>query len=99
MVLNRCYHVTHTVTPAGAKVEGLALFAIGKMPECKNMCLGQILNMDVIANGCAIRGGVICSEDAYLGAIAPCRLDHEGNEVGLRVVRPSDLCLRQIRPH
>ena len=54
------------------------------------MCLGQIVYMDVIANACAIRGGIIIAKNSQLRSCPGRSLEGQRNQVGLGIMALAD---------
>src|SRR5699024_11991846 len=75
-------HLTHrealtraeVVDPVGTRFGGL---------EGQHVGVGQIGDVDVVAHGGAVGGGVVGAEDRDVGPVAQGRLQHQRDQVGL----------------
>src|SRR5581483_560530 len=54
--------------------------------ESEYVCVSQITYMDVIANACSVRRGVVSSINGNVVAHARCRLQNDRNQVRFRIV-------------
>ncbi len=72
----------HGATGSGSEVEG----ALDAWLEGKDMGLGEIDHVDVIADAGAVRGGVIGAVDFAMFFLAEGDLEHIGDEVGFDAV-------------
>ena len=58
------------------------------------MGIGQITDMDVIANAGAIRRVVVVAEDLQVGSMATHHVEHQRDQVGFRVVLFAEISVR-----
>ena len=54
----------HGIAASRAQVDRNGFSAVDQMLQSLYMCLGQIVYMDVIANACVIRGGIIIAKNS-----------------------------------
>src|SRR6516225_1355740 len=75
------------------EVQRLTLSAGFEVLECAQMRLGEILDMDVVADRRAVRGRVIGAVDLDVGPLSESGLKHERNEVSFRLVAFPDFAV------
>src|SRR5215470_11967130 len=78
------------MTMPRTEVQRYTLSAGFEVLECAQMRLGEILDMDVVADRRAVRGRVIGAVDLDVGPPSESGLKHERNEVSLRLVAFTD---------
>src|SRR6266536_2384277 len=64
---NRRDYLLHGSSGSRPNVDGKAILARCQMVERLQMCAGQIIYVDVIANASSIRGGIVGSKHLQLG--------------------------------
>src|SRR4030095_9890128 len=75
-------HFAHTRAAASAEI----VESTGRSVERENMRMGQIDNMDVIANAGAIRRFVIGPENLNMFFLSQCNLEHVWNQMRFAAV-------------
>jgi hypothetical protein len=86
-------HLAHRVTAAGAKIECHALPPGAEMFQRAQMGIGEVLDVNVVANRRPIRRRVIGSVDFDLRPLSERRPQNERDEMRLRFVPFTDLAL------
>ena len=58
------------------------------------MCLGQVLDVNVISNTCAVRRWIVIPEDIYVGPLTKGCFKNQGDQVCLRIMIFAQLSVR-----
>src|SRR5690348_16348597 len=87
-------HFPHRMAASGAEVECDAVPTGAEMCERAQMSLGEVLNMDVVADRRPVGGWIIGSVDVDLSLLAERRLQDERDEMRLGLVPFADLAIR-----
>src|SRR5580698_1374536 len=82
---SRFHYFAHGKTVAIAKVINHPVAFIERV-ECQEMCLREVLHMDVVANRGPVLGGVILAKNLDIGASAESHVENEWNQMRLRLM-------------
>ena len=91
---DRSGHVHHLFdgeADAVAQIKDVVLPALHQVVQRQNVRLGQVVDMDVVAHTGAVLGGIVVAEDADRLPLLQRHLQDNRNQVGLGVVRLTDL--------
>ncbi len=91
--LGRLDHRAHGMACARAEIEREAVAALEQMRQRQHVRVGQVLDMDIVADGGAVGRRIVGAEDVDGGAPPERGLQHERDEVGLGLVLLADLAL------
>jgi len=86
-LLARGHDLAHRVTALAPQVEGAARRAAAQALQGQAVRRGQVADVHVVAHAGAVRRVPVIAEDAQRGLAAGGCLEHQRQEVGLRVVR------------
>ena len=84
---------SHRMSPPAAQIQRPARSIVEQMPECTSVGVGQILDVNVVADGSAVGRWVVGAEHLYWGKFTKCRLNHERNQIGFGVMLLTQLAL------
>jgi len=76
----------HGEAPAVAAVHDIALICLDNVFQCPDMCLREIIHMDVVADAGAVEGRVVVAEDHELLELSCGCFQRPGDEVGRGLV-------------
>ncbi|CAB4594766.1 unannotated protein [freshwater metagenome] len=79
--LGRTDHVEDAAADAGADVERHRLAARREVVQRAHVCVGEVLDVDVVADAGAVGGGVVVAEHLDGRPLAERRLHHERDQV------------------
>src|SRR5262249_6871178 len=73
------------------EIDGNGIAAVEQMIKRQHMRAGEIVDMNIVTHGCAIRRRIVCSKHRDIGSPTRSRIKDKRNEVGLRIVILADL--------
>src|SRR5487761_444171 len=86
--------LTHRMALARPEIQGAAFSTVQQICQGAYMRLGQVGDMNVVANSCAVRRGVIGSVDFHRRPPPKRRSNHQGNQMRLRLMVLAEFALR-----
>src|SRR6202042_1863614 len=81
----------HRISFAGVEIQGDRVFALFQMLQGADVGVGQIVDVDVVAEASAVGRGIVGGEDIQLGAIGQGRLKGELDQMRFGIVKFADL--------
>ena len=74
-------HLRYSNALACSKVQRKALLFLCNIFKGKNVCAGQVRNMNVVADAGSVAGRIVVSKNAYLFPLSACNLHHNRQKV------------------
>ena len=87
-------NLLHRVSATCAKIKGAAIPASKQAPYCCNMRIGEVRDMNVVANGGAIGGWIIAAEHRKIVDMTLDRHHGSRNEMGFRIAEFTEFACR-----
>src|SRR5262249_44289217 len=73
------------------EIHGNGIAAVEQMLQRQHMRAGEIVHMNIVTHGRAIRRRIVCSKHRDIGSPTRSRIKDKRNEMGLRIVILADL--------
>src|SRR6266568_460912 len=74
------------VPAPGAQVQGSTLLPFEQVQQPEDMCFGQICDVDVVSDSCAIGCGIVRAINFQIGSFSNSSLNRERDEMCLRLM-------------
>ena len=86
-------HLAHRIALADAQIEGHPALLVERL-ERQNVGVGQVGDVDVVADAGTVRGRIVVAIDLDVRALAQGHLEHERDQVGLGPMVLADVAAR-----
>src|SRR2546425_4299005 len=84
--LHRRDNFANRVPAPGAQVQRSTLLPFEQVQQPEDMCFGQVCDVDVVSDSCAIGCGIVRAINFQIGSFSKSSLNRERDEMRLRLV-------------